>query len=88
MNLFYEASDEKYKENLKVLLDEKNAKKIFSQNYLYQEGFKILKCNFKNKTIFMEEELVIMNLEIMKFSCSSEILAVLADGNVVPLSSL
>ena len=85
MNLFYEASDEKYKENLKVLLDEKNAKKIFSQNYLYQEGFKIFKnVTLKIKPFFYGRRISDYEPRDNKFSCSSEILAVLADGNVVP----
>ncbi len=85
MNLFYEASDEKYKENLKKLLNFQEVKKIFAQNYLYQEGFKIFEnVTLKIKPFFYGRRISDFEPRDDKFSCGSEILAVLADGNVVP----
>jgi len=85
MNFFYEASDEKYKKNLEVLINYKEVKKLFEKNYMFQEGFKIFdNVTIKIKPFFYGRRINDYKPINNNFSCGTEILGVLADGNVVP----
>ena len=82
LNYFYDISDEKYQKSLEKL---KDVKKIFSRNYLKQDGYKIFEnITLKIKPFFYGRRISEFYAINDNFSCKSSILGILADGNVVP----
>ena len=85
MSFFYKASDEKYKKDLEVLITRDKVEKLFDRDYIFQKGFKIFdNVTLKIKPFFYGRRIKDYKPINSKFSCTNDILAVLADGNVVP----
>lgn len=79
---FYDISDNDYKKTLKEL---KIPKKYFKPEYLLQDGYKIFSnVSLKIKPFLYGRRISEFYPVNDNFSCDSKILAVLADGNVVP----
>ena len=82
VNYFYDITDEDYKKSLEEL---KNPQKYFNSQYLRQDGYKIFSnITLKIKPFFYGRRISEFYPINDNFSCDSKILAVLADGNVVP----
>ena len=82
---FYEVSDDEYKENLMALIDIKKVKKIFSKDYFNQDGFDVYKnVNIKIRQFWYGRKLQDFKPIDNNFSCMSDNLGILADGNLVP----
>jgi radical SAM protein with 4Fe4S-binding SPASM domain len=80
--LFYEIADKKYKDQLYKFI---NDKKLFDSDYIKQEGFKIFdNVIIKIKPFFYGRRIKDFYPINNNFACNSQILGVLADGNVVP----
>ena len=85
MQMFYDISDDIYKEKLKPLVDIKEIKKIFGKEYIYQSGFDIFRnVNIKIKPFFFGRRISNFKPIGNNFSCTNELLGILADGNIVP----
>ena len=85
MQMFYDISDDEYKEKLKPLIDINEIKKIFGKEYIYQRGFDICKnVNIKIKPFIFGRRIANFKPIGNNFSCSNELLGILADGNIVP----
>jgi|TARA_B100001059_G_C17829623_1_gene583716 radical SAM protein with 4Fe4S-binding SPASM domain len=81
-DFFYDISDENYKTALNEL---KTPKKYFKLEYLKQEGYKIFSnISLKIKPFLYGRRISEFYPINNNFACDSKILAVLADGNVVP----
>ena len=82
INYFYDITDADYKKSLEEL---KNPQKYFNSHYLRQDGYKIFSnITLKIKPFFYGRRISEFYPINDNFSCDSKILAVLADGNVVP----
>jgi len=85
MQKFYDISDDKYKEKLKPLIDINEIKKIFGKEYVYQSGFDIYEnIKIKIKPFFFGRRITDFKPIGNNFSCTNELLGILADGNIVP----
>ena len=85
MSFFYNVADEKYKKDLNVLTNRNEIKKLFDKDYIFQDGFKIFdNVTLKIKPFFYGRRIKDYKPINSNFSCTNDILAVLADGNVVP----
>ena len=79
---FHDISDDDYKKTLEEL---KRPKKYFKSEYLKQDGYKIFSnVSLKIKPFLYGRRISEFHPINDNFSCESKILAVLADGNVVP----
>ena len=85
LKMFYDVSDDEYKEKSRALIDIKEIKKFFDKDYAHQEG-----CNiYKNVKIKMrcfwygrkQKEYKPIN---NNFICNTNNLGILADGHIVP----
>ncbi len=82
--LFRNIADQEYKKNIDELLI-KIKKGTFSKNYINQQGYKISKnIDLKIKPFHYGRKIKDFYPINNNFSCDSEILGILADGNVVP----
>ena len=85
MQMFYDISSDNYKEKLKALIDINEIKKIFGKEYIYQSGFDIYKnVKIKIKPFIFGRRIKDFKAIKNNFSCSNELLGILADGNIVP----
>ena len=83
--MFYDIADDDYKENLKELTDINKMKKTFIKDYEIQKGFNI----YKNLNVIIRCFWYGRRIQDFKpvsdnFSCGSEQLSILADGNILP----
>ena len=82
--LFHDIADKEYKDNLKNILDQIKQNK-FSKQYIDQTGYKISNnITLKIKPFHYGRKIQDFYPINDNFSCDSEILGILADGNVVP----
>jgi radical SAM protein with 4Fe4S-binding SPASM domain len=82
VDYFYDITDSQYKEALENL---RKPSKYFNSQYLNQDGYKIFSnITLKIKPFFYGRRISEFYPINNNFSCDSKILAVLADGNVVP----
>ncbi len=84
LNLFVGISDEHYKDNISNLLNKIKNNDI-SSNYLNQEGYQISKnIILKIKPFHYGRKIQDFHPINDNFSCNSNIIGIIADGNVVP----
>ena len=82
LNYFYDISDDKYQESLDEL---RKPEKFFSHHYINQDGYKIFKnISLKIKPFRYGRRISEFYAINDNFSCHSNILGILADGEVVP----
>ncbi len=85
LKMFYEISDEEYKENIKALANIDEMKKIFDKNYANQDGFNIYKnVDVKIRCFWYGKKLSEFKPIDNNFSCNSTNLGILASGHIVP----
>ncbi len=84
LQLFYNIADEEYKNSINEILN-RIRKENFSKHYIKQEGYKISKnITLKIKPFHYGRKINDFYPINDNFSCDSEILGILADGNIVP----
>jgi radical SAM protein with 4Fe4S-binding SPASM domain len=83
--MFYDIADDNYKKNLKILTDVKEMKKTFTKDYAVQKGFDIYSnLNIKIRCFWYGRKIQDFKPISNNFSCGTEQLSILADGNVLP----
>lgn len=82
---FYNIEGVSNKEKIQAILENKEDFKKIKKDYIYQEGFEIFEnIRLKIKPFFYGNRIKDFLPVNNNFSCTSEILAVQADGNIVP----
>ncbi len=82
---FHNIASDNYKSKLQNIMDKNLEKNIFKPDYIFQEGYKIFdNITLKIKPFFYGRRISEFEPINDNFACNSEILGVLADGNVLP----